>query len=220
MISALLILACCISAPPQVTVSGDSITMGSLIPLGPDDARANIPLGYSPGPGLARRFLRDEILAKLVSAGFSTDDLRLPDAILVRRLSQVLDRRMVERAVNDAFVRQYPSARVEIAALDLPEVQVGAGRVDLMATVPPHSDPSGPLYVKLDVRGKDFSRTVFVRAQAQIETEQAVIVRPISAQSRILPADVQWQMMPLRGNREVLTSLDAIEGMVAKRDLE
>src|SRR5262249_46342408 len=126
MIAAMLILACCISAPPQVTVSSDSITMGSLIPFPPDDARASIPLGYSPGPGLARRFLRDEILAKLVSAGFSTDDLRLPDAILVRRLSQMLDRQMVERAVNDAFMRQYPSARVEIVSVYVPEVQVGA----------------------------------------------------------------------------------------------
>jgi flagella basal body P-ring formation protein FlgA len=127
---------------------------------------------------------------------------------------------MVERAVNDAFVRQYTSARIEIVSLDIPEVQVGAGRVDLLATVPPHSDPSGPLYIRLDVRGNDFSRTVYIRAQARIETEQPVIVRPISAQSRILPDDVQWQMMPLRGNREVLTSLDAIEGMVAKRDLD
>jgi flagella basal body P-ring formation protein FlgA len=220
MISALLVLACCISAPPEVTIATDSITMGSLIPFGSADARANIALGYAPGPGLARRFLRDEILAKIVSAGFTTDDLRLPDAILVHRAAQTLDRQRVERAVNDAFVRQYPSARVEIASIDVPEIQVGTGSVDLTATIPAHSDPSGPLYVKLDIRGNNVMRTIYVRAQARVDVEQPVIIRPISAQTRISPADVQWQLMPLRGTRDVLTSLDGVEGMVAKRDLE
>src|SRR5262249_52136417 len=139
MISALLVLACCISAPPEVTVSADSITMGSLIPFGSSDARSNIALGYSPAPGLARRFLRDEILAKILSAGFSTDDLRLPEAILVRRASQKLDRRQVERAVTDAFARQYPSARIEISYVDIPDIQVGTGNLDFLATISPHS---------------------------------------------------------------------------------
>jgi flagella basal body P-ring formation protein FlgA len=131
-----------------------------------------------------------------------------------------LDRKQVERAVNDAFVRQYPSAKVEIVAIDIPETQLGTGSVELMATIPAHSDPSGPLYVKLDIRGNNVIRTVYIRAQARVDVEQPVIVRPISAQSRISPGDVQWQWMPLRGTREVLTSLDAVEGMVAKRDLE
>src|SRR5262249_53183991 len=177
-----------------------------------------IALGYSPAPGLARRFLRDEILAKILSAGFSTDDLRLPEAILVRRASQKLDRRQVERAVTDAFARQYPSARIEISYVDIPDIQVGTGNLDFLATISPHSDPSGPVYVKLDIRGSN-PRTVNVRAQARIEMEQPVIIRPISAQSRISSNDVQWQLVPLRSNRDVLTSLDAVEGMVAKRDL-
>src|SRR4051812_39794747 len=118
MISALLALACCISAPPEVTIATDSITLGELIPFAGADARANIALGYAPGPGLARKFLRDELLAKIASAGLSVEDLRLPDAILVRRVSQLLDRQRVERAVHEAFVRQYPSAKLEIVSVD------------------------------------------------------------------------------------------------------
>src|SRR5947209_545200 len=144
MISALLILACCISAPPEVTIATDSITMGELIPFSGSAARANIALGYAPGPGLARKFLRAELLTKIGAAGRSVEDLRLPDAILVRRKSQLLDRQRVERAVNEAFGRQYPSAKVEIVSLEIPEVQVGTGDVDLSATVPAHADPSGP----------------------------------------------------------------------------
>ncbi len=220
MISALLVLACCISAPPEVTIASDSIKMGELIPFSGGDARGNIALGYAPGPGLARKFLRDELLAKIVAAGLSVEDLRLPDAILVHRMSQVLDRQRVERAVSEAFVRQYPSAKVEIVSLEIPEVQVGSGNVDLSASIPLHSDPSGPLYVKLDIRSSSLTRTVYVRTQARVDTEQAVIIHPISAQARISPVDVQWQMMPLRGNRDALSSFDALEGMVAKRDLE
>jgi len=81
-------------------------------------------------------------------------------------------------------------------------------------------DPSGPVFVKLDVRGDSFARTLYIRTSVRIETMQPVIARQIPAQSRIRPEDVEWKSMPLQGNHEGLTSLARIEGMVAKRDLE
>src|SRR5438270_255029 len=141
MLSVLLILACCLSSPAEVTISTDSISLGELIPFGASDPRAAISLGYAPNPGLARRFLRDEVFAKIVSAGFSTEDLQLPDTILVRRISQTLDHEQVMHAVRDAFIRQYPSANIEIVSLDIPAVQVGGGNVDMSASIPAHSDP-------------------------------------------------------------------------------
>jgi len=220
MLSALLILTCCLSAPPEVTISTDSITLGQVIPFGGSDPRATISLGYAPNPGLARRFLKDEVLAKIIAAGFSTTDLQLPDAMLVRRLSQTLDREQVMHAVRDAFVRQYPSGNIEILSIDVPTTQVGTGNVEVSASIPPHSDPSGPLYLKLDLRGSNFVRTLYVRTLARVEVPQPVISRPVQAQSRIQPEDVEWKRTPLQGTREVVASLDAIEGMVAKRDIE
>jgi flagella basal body P-ring formation protein FlgA len=220
MLFTLLILACCFSAPPEVAISTDSIILGELIPFPASDARSNIQLGYAPNPGLARRFMRDEILAKVQSAGFSTDDLRLPDSILVHRRSQSLDREQATRAIREAFARQYPSGKVEIASAEIPAVELGGGNVEMLAIVPPRSDPSAPLLVKLDIRGSNFVRTVYVRVIARIDTPQPVIVRPISAQSRVLADDVEWRMTPQQGTHDVLTSLDSIQGMVAKRDLE
>jgi flagella basal body P-ring formation protein FlgA len=220
MLSALLILTCCVSAPPEVTISTDSITLGELIPFGGSDPRSTISLGFAPNPGFARRFLKDEVLAKIIAAGFSTQDLQLPDTILVRRLSQTLDREQAMRVVRDAFVRQYPSGNIEVVSIDIPETQVGTGNVDMSASIPPHTDPSAPVYVKLDIRGNSFVRTLYVRTLARIEVPQPVIVRPVAAQSRIQPEDVEWKQTPLQGTRDVLASLDGIEGMVAKRDLD
>jgi flagella basal body P-ring formation protein FlgA len=220
MLSALLILTCCISAPPEVTISTDSITLGELIPFGGSDPRSTISLGYAPNPGLARRYLKDELLAKVIAAGFSTQDLQLPDTILVRRQSQTVDREQAMHAVRDAFVRQYPSANIEIVSIDIPETQVGTGTVDMSASIPAHSDPSAPIFVKLDVRGSNFVRTLYVRTAARVEVPQPVISRPVPAQSRIQPEDVEWKQMPLQGTRDLVTSLNAIEGMVAKRDLD
>jgi flagella basal body P-ring formation protein FlgA len=219
MFSALLILTCCLSAPPEVTINTDSIVLGELIPFGASDQRATISLGFAPNPGLARRFQKDELLAKIIAAGFTTADLQLPDAVLVRRSSQTLNNEQAIHAVRDAFIRQYPLANIEVLSVDIPETQVGAGNVDIEASIPPHSDPSAPIYVKLDVRGNNFARAVYVRTVARVETQQPVIARPISAQSRIQPEDVEWKPMPLRGTRDAITSLDAIEGMVAKQDL-
>jgi flagella basal body P-ring formation protein FlgA len=220
MLSVLLIMSCCLSAPAEVTVSTDSITLGQLVPFPASDARSAIPLGYAPNPGLGRRFLKDELLMKIGSAGLPADDLRLPDSILVHRSSQTLDRGQVMRAVRDGFIRQYPSANIEIISIEVPEIQVGTGRVDMLATLPPRADAGGPVYVKLDLRGDSFSRTAYIRTVARIETSQPVIVRPVAAQSHVLPEDVEWKSVPLQGLRGVLTSLEPIEGMVAKRDLE
>src|SRR5579884_3450302 len=149
MLSALLVLACCISAPPEVTINTDSITVGELIPFATSDARGSISLGYAPNPGLARRFLRDEVLTKIVAAGYPTDDLRLPDSILVRRFAQNLDREQVTRTITNAFVRQYPGANIQIVSTDIPPAEIGSGNVDMTASIPAHVDPSGPIFVKL-----------------------------------------------------------------------
>src|SRR5579862_8054913 len=219
MLSALLFLTCCLSAPPEVTISTDTIVLGELIPFAASDPRSNISLGYAPNPGLARRFQKDELLAKIISAGLSTADLQLPEAVLVRRFSQMLNNEQAVRAVRDAFIRQYPLANIEILSADVPETQVGTGNVEISAALPPRSDPSGPIYVKLDIRGNSFARAIYVRTIARVELQQPVIVRPIAAQSRIQPQDVEWKPMPFQAAHDVITSLDAIEGMVAKQDL-
>jgi flagella basal body P-ring formation protein FlgA len=214
-----LMMACCLTAKPEVTVSTESITAGELIPFTASDPRSMIPLGFAPNPGLARRFSKEELLAKISEAGFSTEDLQLPETILVRRISQLLDRDQATRAIRDAFVRQFPSANIQINSLEIPAVQVGAGSIDVLASLPPNSNPSGPLFVKLDVRGNDFIRTLYVRVQARVEIPQPVIVRTVSAQSRIQPEDVEWRPAVLAGTPDILESLDSVRGMVAKRDL-
>jgi flagella basal body P-ring formation protein FlgA len=219
MLSALLILTCCLSAPPEVTISTDTILLGELIPFSASDPRSTISLGYAPNPGLARRFQKDELLSKIIAAGLSTADVQVPETVLVRRSSQTLNNEQAIKAVRDAFIRQYPLAKIEILSVDIPETQVGTGNVDITASIPPHSDPSAPIYVKLDLRGNNFARVIYVRTAARVEIQQPIIVRPVSAQSRIQPDDVDWKPMPLRGGREVINSLDAIEGMVAKQDL-
>lgn len=220
MLSALFVLACCISAPQEVTITTDSITLGELIPFPSADSRAAIQLGYAPNPGLARRFMRDELLAKVTASGMPTDDLRLPESILVHRQSQTLNHDQVTRTVTDAFVRQYPGANVQVMSVEVPVAEIGSGNVEMTATIPPHVDPSGPIFVKLDLRGTNFARTIYVRTFARIETPQPVLIRPVAAQSRIVPEDVEWKPLPMQGTHELLTSLDAIEGMVAKRDLQ
>jgi flagella basal body P-ring formation protein FlgA len=220
MISALLLITCCLSAPADVTIDTDSITLNKLIPFPASDLRGTLSLGFAPNPGLARRFLKDELLAKITSAGFSTEDLRLPDSILVHRLSQGLDRDRISRVVLDAFIHQYPGGNVEIQSIDVPVIQIGTGNIDIAASIPAHVDPSGPIYVKLEVRGDNFVKTIYIRTSVRVETLQPVIARPIPAQSRIRPEDVEWKPMPLQGNHEGVTSLERTEGMVAKRDLE
>ena len=103
---AVLLLLSVLSAPADVTIDSDSISLGALIPFSASDARASISFGYAPNPGLARRIAKYEILQKIAAAGLPTDDLQLPESILVHRRALGLDRDVVTRAILNAFTKQ------------------------------------------------------------------------------------------------------------------
>ena len=74
-----LLLACCLSAPTEVTIDSDTVTLGSLIRFPAGDARAALFLGAAPQPGLGRSYIRQELIAKVRTAGLAIDDLQLPE---------------------------------------------------------------------------------------------------------------------------------------------
>src|SRR5256885_99336 len=102
-----LLLACCLTAPLEVTVDTDTLKLGAIVGFPSGDARASLSLGAAPQPGLGRSFTKQELIAKVHTAGLPIDDLQLPESILVRRKSQGLDSGMVAALIQEAFVKQY-----------------------------------------------------------------------------------------------------------------
>jgi flagella basal body P-ring formation protein FlgA len=213
-ISALL-LACCLSAPAEVVIDADTITLGALIPFASTDARASIPLGYAPNPGLSRRIPKYEIVGKLTASGLPADDLQLPEFILVRRNAAGLDRDQVTRAILDAFTKQYPAANVEITSVELPAIQVGTGALQISASLPARIDLSNSVFVRVEIRGTSFSRNAFVRTNVRIEAEQPVLKNKVAAHSEVQAADIELKLTPVRAD-----IANEFAGMLAKRDLE
>jgi len=214
LISALL-LALTLSAPPEVMIDSDSITLGALIPFPSNDARAAVSLGYAPNPGLSRRIAKYEITGKLIAAGMAADDLQIPEYILVRRSAAGLNRDQVTRAILNAFTKQYPDANVEISSVELPAVQVGTGPLEISASLPPRVDLSNAVFVRVEVRGTSFSRNLFIRTNVNVEAEQPVLKNKVAAHSEIQPNDIEWKLAPVRG-----AAVEDAQGMLAKRDLE
>jgi flagella basal body P-ring formation protein FlgA len=214
LISALL-LALTLSAPAEVTIDSDTITLGALISFPSNDARAALSLGYAPNPGLSRRIAKYEITGKLTAAGMAADDLQIPEYILVRRTATGLDRDQVTHAILNAFTKQYPDANVEITSVELPAVQVGTGPLEVSASLPPRVDLSNPVFVRVEVRGTSFSRNLFIRTNVNVEAEQPVLKNRIAAHSEIQPNDFEWKLAPVRG-----AAVEDAHGLLAKRDLE
>lgn len=177
-----LLLACCLSAPANVTIDSDTIALSALIPFPPSDPRASITVGYAPNPGLARRIAKYEIVNKITAAGLAADDLQLPDSILVHRRAASLDRDQVTRAVLDAFMKQFPDANIEILSIEIPQVNVGTGSVEVVASLPARFDLLNSIFVRIDIRGTSFSRNAFVRTKVKVEGEQGVMT------SNVVPA--------------------------------
>ncbi len=217
---ALLLLSCCLNAPLEVTLDADTLTVGAVVPLPASDTRSAVSLGYAPNPGLARRIQRFEIVAKIQAAGLRADDLEFPESILVRRRSETLDPHQVKQVVLEAFSRQYPNANVELTSVDTPVVQVGTGTVSLSAGLPARFDPNQPVFVRIDVRSGSLSRTVFARSVVRIETVQPVIRHHVAANTELRAGDVEWKPAMLDSAGQAPESLESLQGMLAKRDLE
>src|SRR6185436_18254638 len=148
-----------------------------------------ISLGYAPNPGLARRITKSEILNKLALAGKPSDDLLLPDSILVHRQTAGLNRDQVTRAILGAFISRFPGANIEIINVDIPTIQVGTGAIEINASLPTRFDPGAPVFVRMDVKGTSFAKTVFARTVVRVEAEQPVLKNKIEAHSEIKPED-------------------------------
>jgi len=215
-----LVLSCCLNAPLEVMVNTDTISVGAVLPLPASDPRASVRLGYAPNPGLARRIVRQEILSKIQAAGMSVDDLQLPDSILVHRQAGALDAEQVRQAVLSAFVREFPGANVEIVSVDTPASQISTDPVSITATLPARFDPNQVVFVRLDVRGRAFAKTVFVRSTVRIEAVQPILRNRVTANSEVRAEDVEWKPAPMVGVGKVPASVDELRGMLAKRDLE
>jgi flagella basal body P-ring formation protein FlgA len=205
-----------VSIPIDVTIDTENIMLGSLIPFPKSDSRAAVSLGYAPNPGLARRVTKSEIVSRLALAGMPADDLELPDSILVHRRAAEIDRDQVTRVILDAFIRRYPDSQIEITNVDVPALAVATGAVEISATLPARFDPAGSVFVRLDVRGKSFAKTVFAPTTVRIETNQPVLKNKVSAHSEIQDDDIEWKLAPVRAG----TAPEQINGMLAKRDLE
>jgi flagella basal body P-ring formation protein FlgA len=214
-----LLLACCLAVPADITVDTETLTLGSIISFSSGDARASIGLGYAPQPGLARRFLKQEIVAKIVTAGLKTDDLEIPDSVLVHRKANILDAAQARAAIEQAFAVQYPNAAVNIVSVDVPSTQVPGGALEMTASVPKGAILSAPVFVKVDIRGSGFSRSLFVRTVVEVQQPQLVVKHPVSANTPISKDDFEWKVAPLRGVTAV-ASLEKLQGVVAARDLQ
>lgn len=216
---ATLLLACCLSAPADITVDTELLTLGAIIAFPNGDARASIGLGYAPQPGLARRFLKQEITAKIMTAGLKTDDLELPDSVLIHRKAQILDAEQAKAAIHQAFARQYPNAAVNIVSADIPQTQIPGGGLDMTATVPAGANLSAPVFVKLDLKGSGFSRSVFARTVVEVQQPQLVLKNPVIANAQIGKDDLEWKVAPLRAGASAV-SMEKLQGFVAARDLQ
>jgi flagella basal body P-ring formation protein FlgA len=79
------------------------------------------------------------------------------------------------------------------------------------------------MLVRLEVRGSNFSRAVFVPVTARIETIQPVLNKPLPAQSKILKEDIEWKPARMTDARIAVSSFEfpeELEGMLTKRNLE
>jgi flagella basal body P-ring formation protein FlgA len=211
----ILLLLSTLTAPSNVTIDADTVTLGDLIAFPAGDRRAEISLGYAPKPGLARRFTKTEILNKLALAGKTSADLELPESVLVHRQASGLDRDQVSKAILHALIQRFPDTNVEINGLDIPAVQIGTGPVEILASLPARVDPGAPIFARVDVRGTSFARTVFVRTHVRIEADQPVLKNKVSAHAEIQPDDIEWKKMPIGAGEPPAR----LEGSLAKRDL-
>ncbi|HLQ77556.1 MAG TPA: flagellar basal body P-ring formation chaperone FlgA [Terriglobia bacterium] len=215
-----LILACCLAVPADVAIDTDTVTLGSIVAFQSGDARAAISLGSSPQPGLVRRFLKQELIAKLSTARLPSDDLQFPESVVVRRKSQKLDPVSVFKVVSSTFAKQFPDADIDIISTEVPDVDLATGKLEITGALPDRPDPSIPVFVSLEIRAPGFTRKVFIKTVVDIRRPQPTLRNAISANSEVRVQDLEWKVMPVRGRGEQILDAGGLDGFLAKRDLQ
>src|SRR5262249_46657970 len=149
---------------------------------------------------------RQEIVARIQAAGLSQDGLEFPESILVHRRSVSLNAEQVKQAVLTAFLRQFPTANVDLVSIQVPPTEVGTGEVAISAALPARFDPAQPVFVRVDIRTAAFNRTLFIRTVVKIETMQPVVRTHIASNSELKREDVEFRPALLEGNGTVPSS--------------
>lgn len=216
----ILLMSCCLAIPAEVTINSSTITFRELAGVAATDPRAAVSFGTAPAPGLAKRLGRQEIVSKLAALSLSSDDLEVPISVLVRRRSTNLDPVHVTEAIRQALAERFSGSAVEVESVQVPDTPIAADQVQLRASLPARVDPATTVFVRLDVIGPSYLRTVFVPTRLRVEQIQPVLKQHVSAHEAIRAEMVEWKPMPVLSTREGFDQPEALEGQVAKRDLE
>lgn len=216
----MLLIGCCLTIPQEVVITSSTITFRELANVAPADPRAAVSFGSAPAPGLAKRLGRQEIVSKLAALSLSSDDLEVPLSVLVRRRSTNLDAVHVTEAIRQALAEKFSGSAVDVESVQVPDTPIAADEVRLRASLPARVDPTTTVFVRVDVVGTNYLRTVFVPTRLKVERIQPVLKRSVAAHEPIRADLVEWKPMPVVTTREGFDSPEALEGHVAKRDLE
>ncbi len=208
------------SVPERIEVRGDAITLGDL--LG-DEARpeASVRLAYAPNPGHYRWITRGEIQGMLARAGFAAEGVSVPERVLVTRAAARFDQGLIEAAVRDYFLESRPDFAVVVEELEAPrDLVLPAGQVEVRVDargVPPRLDG---VTLKLDllVDGK-LHRSHWARVRARARGKVAVVRRPIAFGQVVQDADLELVERELVDLDGVLSRLEGLQGLVARRAL-
>jgi flagella basal body P-ring formation protein FlgA len=209
------------TVPDRVEVRGESITLGDLLGGNPASPAAAVRLGYAPNPGHYRWISRTELQGMLARAGVTVEAVELPERVLVTRAAGRLAEGLIETTVRNHYLQAWPAFSVTIEELEaprdlvLPEGQVEV-RVDARGT--PARLDGVTLKVDLLVDGK-LQRSHWARVRAKARGKVAVVRRPLSFGQTVQSGDVELMDQELVDLEGCLSSLEGLDGLVARRPL-
>jgi flagella basal body P-ring formation protein FlgA len=195
-----------VTVPAKFTLSGDKVTLGSLLVLDPADAKltaelAAVVLAAAPAPGQTKVLPAVEILRRLESVGVTTKThvIVVPADVAIVREAQTVTPAEISQRVIDEFLPGLRWKEVRLERIDVVEtILLPKGKTEWIFNCHQGTDYAKPFYLNINftVNG-EVAKRVFLRTVLSVREHVAVALTELKPDQSIGEGDLRWESQRL-----------------------
>ncbi len=215
----------------EVTVNKDKLKLGEIAEIvGSEEiiieTLENVSLGYSPQVGTVREVSRDKIKLAIATVRLPNNQIQLdmPDTILIRRASQVIDLELIRQEVEKVTLSglEASGATARLVRLDLPpEIIVAAGEVKIKVIVPAVRNIFAPFVVLIEIWVDEvLVRRLSSNSEIEAYTQVVIAKKNIKAGTKLLIEDISIEPIRLKYPiNQYIRDLKALRGFSLAKNI-
>ena len=201
-----------LTASAKLNVTGDKVTLGTLMALDSADAKLlaqldAVLLTTAPQAGQTKTVVAAEILRRLESIGVTskTHSIVVPAEVTIARDVQTVTAADISQRVMEKFLPSLPWKDVRLERIDLTEnILLPKGETEWIFSCHPGTDYAKPFYLNINFRvNGEVAKRAFVRTVLSVREQVAVALTELKPTQSIGQEDIRWESQRLPSTLQI-----------------